>query len=73
MEQLPAIENGAGLPFAAGSVPVQTYRVVFFHSALLQAIGTGLLAGKLVDNDARSGLKYTLALVALAVLAFAFV
>jgi flagellar protein FlaJ len=73
MEQLPAIENGGGLPFAAGSVPVQTYRVVFFHSALLQGIGTGLLAGKLVDNDARSGLKYALALVALAVLAFAFV
>jgi flagellar protein FlaJ len=73
MEQLPAVDGATGLPFTVGTVPVQTYRVVFFHSALLQAIGTGLLAGKLVDNDARSGLKYAIALVSLAVLAFAFV
>lgn len=50
-------------------VPVQTYQTIFLHSALIQAVGTGLLAGKLADNDTLSGLKYGigLALVTMAV------
>lgn len=44
-------------------VPIETYQTIFLHSALIQAIGTGLLAGKLADNDAISGLKYGIGLV----------
>ena len=70
MAALPPVEGATGMPIAVGTVPIEAYRVVFLHSALIQAIGTGLLAGKLADNDATSGLKYSLALVALAVGAF---
>jgi flagellar protein FlaJ len=51
-------------------VPVQTYRAVFFHSALIQGIGTGLLAGKLGDNNALTGLKYGIALTVVTLGAF---
>jgi flagellar protein FlaJ len=64
---------GADVPIGFSSVPVETYRLMFFHAALVQALGSGLLAGKLSDNDTMSGLKYGLALVLVAMAAFAFV
>jgi flagellar protein FlaJ len=53
-----------------GDLPVGIYRTVFLHSALIQGIGCGLLAGKLSDNDVLSGLKYSIALVALTTVVF---
>lgn len=47
------------------------YRALFFHSALIQAVGTGLLSGKLTDNSVLSGLKYSVGLVVLTVVVFA--
>jgi flagellar protein FlaJ len=55
------------LPVSLSSVPVETYRALFFHSVLIQGFGAGLLAGKLADNRALSGLKYSVALTALSV------
>lgn len=57
-------------PTDLGSIPVKTYQLLFLHSALIQGFGSGLIAGKLVDNDAKSGLKYGLAMVALTVVVF---
>ncbi|KAB1187725.1 MULTISPECIES: type II secretion system F family protein [Haloferax] len=65
--------NGQALPIGIGSVPIDNFHVVFLHSALIQAVGSGLLAGKLADNSALSGLKYALGLSALALIAFALV
>ncbi|KTG28401.1 type II secretion system F family protein [Haloferax profundi] len=65
--------NGQELPIGIASVPLANFHVVFFHSALIQAVGSGLLAGKLADNSALSGLKYALGLSALALVAFALV
>jgi flagellar protein FlaJ len=65
--------NGQELPIGIASVPIASFHVVFFHSALIQAVGSGLLAGKLADNSALSGLKYALGLSALALVAFALV
>ena len=65
--------NGQSLPIGISSVPLANFHVVFFHSALIQAVGSGLLAGKLADNSALSGLKYALGLSALALVAFALV
>lgn len=59
-----------GLPFAIGAGTVGVYHAVFFHSALIQAVGTGLITGQLADNNALSGLKYSLALVAVALVVF---
>lgn len=53
-----------------GSVPVDTYRMLFLHSALLQGFGSGLIAGKLAENDVLSGLKYSIGLVLLTLVAF---
>ncbi|WP_255195975.1 type II secretion system F family protein [Halorarius litoreus] len=54
-------------------VPVDAYQTVFFHSALIQGIGSGLLAGKLADNDVLAGLKYSLVLVGLTLAVFLFI
>ena len=42
------------------------YRTLFFHSAIIQSIGTGLITGKLSDNQVLTGLKYSIALVLIA-------
>ena len=65
--------SGQGLPIGLSAVPLANFHVVFFHSALIQAVGSGLLAGKLADNSALSGLKYALGQSALALVAFALV
>ena len=58
-------------PVSLASIPVDTYKTLFLHSALVQGFGSGLLAGKLAENDAVSGLKYSLPLVIVTVVAFA--
>lgn len=47
-----------------------TYRVLFFHSALIQAAGNGLVLGKLTDDRLRSGVGYACVLVAMVVVTF---
>jgi flagellar protein FlaJ len=64
---------GADIPIGFSSVPVETYRLMFFHAALIQALGSGLLAGKLSDNDTMSGLKYGLGLLLVAMAAFTLI
>ncbi len=58
-------------PISFSDVPIEEYQLLFFHSAVIQGFGSGILAGKLADNSIRSGLKYGLGLVALAVVVFA--
>jgi flagellar protein FlaJ len=67
-----ATDAGGIDPVGVGNVPVDIYRMVFFHSALVQGIGSGLLAGKLAENDAMAGLKYSIALVVLTLGVFLF-
>ena len=66
-----ATQSGAVTGVASvGALPVGIYRTVFLHSAIIQGVGCGLLAGKLSDNDVLSGLKYSIALVALTTVVF---
>ncbi|EMA20660.1 type II secretion system F family protein [Haloarcula marismortui] len=60
-------------PISISNLPVAAYETLFFHSALIQAFGSGLLAGKLVDNRALSGLKYSIFLILLSTIAFLLV
>lgn len=46
------------------------YREVFFHSALIQAAGNGLLLGKFVDNRLASGVKNAAGLTGVTLVAF---
>lgn len=66
-------ETGAGNPVHLSGSSIDLYHAVFFHSALVQAVGTGLITGKLADDNVLSGLKYSIALVLLALLVFVFV
>jgi flagellar protein FlaJ len=63
----------AGLPVSFTNIPLDTYRALFFHSVLVQGVGSGLLAGKLADNSVLSGLKYSIFMIVLALAAFALV
>ena len=63
-------EGGVTGIASVGDLPVGIYRTVFLHSALIQGVGSGLLAGKLSDNDVLSGLKYSIALVVLTTVVF---
>lgn len=55
------------------AVPADAFRVIFFHSALLQGVGAGLLAGKLTQNSTLSGLKYGIGLVIISTIGFAVI
>jgi len=70
LPELPETSATTGAPLGA-DVPVDAFEVLFFHSALVQGFGTGLLAGKLAENDLKSGLKYGISLVVITVATFA--
>lgn len=55
-----------------GAAPVDTYRMLFLHSALIQGFGSGLIAGKLADDDFKSGLRYGIAMLVTTMAAFVF-
>jgi len=68
-----APEQASGPGAALGSVAnlrIGLYRAVFFHSVLIQGIGSGLLAGKLAENEILGGLKYSIVLVILSTIVF---
>ena len=60
-------------PIAIRGAAIDTYHALFFHSALVQAVGTGLIVGKLTDNRSLSGLKWSVGLVLVALAVFALV
>jgi flagellar protein FlaJ len=60
-------------PVSLQRLPIGAYRLLFYHSVLIQGIGCGLLTGQLADNDVRTGLKYSVLLVAIATVIFQLV
>lgn len=54
--------GGGGGGFEISSLPVDRFRVVFYHSTIIQAFGSGLIAGYLASEDVRSGLKFAIIL-----------
>ena len=62
-------EGGAAIA-SLGDLQVGVYRTVFLHSALIQGVGCGLLAGKLAENDILAGLKYSIGLALLTMAVF---
>lgn len=51
---------------------IGVYRALFYHSAIIMAVGTGFISGKLTDNEILSGLKYSIMLILLTALVFLF-
>jgi flagellar protein FlaJ len=63
--------DGGGIG-SSSSLPVQKVRMIFYHSTIIQAFGSGMLAGYLKTSDVRSGLKFGVLLSFVATLIFAF-
>ncbi|MFB6311190.1 MAG: type II secretion system F family protein [Salinirussus sp.] len=53
-----------------GGVDKAAYSLVFFHTALIQAVASGLVAGQLGEGTLRDGAKHAAVLVGLAYIAF---
>lgn len=60
-------------PISLAQVPAEEVRLAYFHSALVQAVCAGVISGKILRNDARAGLKYTVFMIALTVVVFGVV
>lgn len=69
---LPQIPESADQPTVGDVEPTDltTYHVLFFHSAVLLAAGSGLIMGKLTEDTFIGGLKYVIGLIGLVVLVF---
>ncbi|MFB9804282.1 type II secretion system F family protein [Haladaptatus pallidirubidus] len=78
LENLPAANAGGNVP-AGGSlgglgniadVDFDAYRLVFFHTALMQALFSGFVAGKMGEGTVRDGAKHATAMFAIAYVVF---
>lgn len=56
--------------FNISNFPIHMYNMLFYHSALIQALGSGLIAGQMGSEDTLSGIKWTIILVLIAVATF---
>lgn len=66
-----ATAGGGGSVFAgAGSVDVKFLKQALFHAVVIQAVFGGLIAGKMSEGRLGAGLKHTLILLAIALVAF---
>ena len=57
-------------PTSLVDIPIDEYRVLFYHAVIVQALGTGLISGLLSDNSVQTGLKYSIVLILLAFVTF---
>jgi flagellar protein FlaJ len=65
--------GGSGGAFSVSDIPIDTFRMIFFHASIIQAFTTGLIAGQMGENDLLSGLKYSVAMTVIALLVFVFI
>ena len=71
--------NGAGGPVGVGglgniaAVDIHAYTVVFFHTALVQAVVSGFVAGKMGEGKLRDGAKHATVMLAIAYVVFLFI
>ncbi len=68
-----AAGGGGGAAFQISQVPIDTYRMVFFHAGIIQAFASGLVAGQMGEDNLLSGLKYSIAMTIVALLVFMFI
>lgn len=62
IERASANVSKSGVNLLAG-VDVPLYKRIFFHAAILQGFGSGLMAGQMGQGKAMSGLKYAVGMV----------
>lgn len=62
IERASANVSRSGVSILSG-VDVPLYKRIFFHAAVLQAFGSGLMAGQMGQGKAMAGLKYSVGMV----------
>ncbi|WP_458206336.1 type II secretion system F family protein [Haladaptatus sp. NG-SE-30] len=76
LENLPATDAGTGGPVGVGgiadiaSVDISAYEIVFFHTALSQAIFSGFVAGQMGEGSVQDGAKHATILFTIAYVIF---
>ncbi len=63
-------EQVGGITF--GNIDVGTYQRIFFHAALVQGIGGGLVSGVMTDGHPLSGLRHSVIMTMVAYVVFRF-
>ncbi|SEN08484.1 flagellar protein FlaJ [Halorientalis persicus] len=58
------------LPATLSAINVTVFRLTLVHSAFVQAVCIGMIAGKMSQDSAYAGLKYSIALLTVSVAAF---
>ena len=67
---LPALDGSSNPAMSMGGFDLKEYTLLFFHAALLQGFGSGLVAGKMGSANISSGLKHSLAMVSVSYIMF---
>lgn len=62
--------SAAGSMFLAGAVTSTDYRLVFFHMTIVESFLGGLIAGKMSEGSIKSGVKHSVILLLIALVAF---
>jgi len=66
----PDVPGPGGAIEGLGTIDSAAYTVLFFHTALLQALLSGFVAGQMSTGDVRDGAKHAAILMSIAYLAF---
>lgn len=67
---LPALDGSSNPAMSMGGFDLKEYTLLFFHAALLQGFGSGMVAGKMGSGDISSGLKHSLAMMSISYVLF---
>jgi len=67
---LPALDGSSNPAMSMGGFDLKEYTLLFFHAALLQGFGSGLVAGKMGSANISSGLKHSLAMMSISYVLF---
>jgi flagellar protein FlaJ len=62
--------SSQGMAGFGGYFNIEEYNMLMFHSALVQAITSGLVAGKMGQGSAYLGLKYSVSMMILTYVVF---
>ncbi|AKB73831.1 hypothetical protein MSLAZ_0570 [Methanosarcina lacustris Z-7289] len=67
---LPALDGSSNPAMSMSGFDLKEYTLLFFHAALLQGFGSGLVAGKMGSGSMASGLKQSLAMMTVSYVLF---
>ncbi|WP_227376471.1 type II secretion system F family protein [Haladaptatus halobius] len=76
LKNLPSADAGGSGPIGIGglgnvaAVDIDAYTLVFFHTALVQALFSGFVAGKMGEGSVKDGAKHATAMFAIAYVVF---